>query len=118
MEQGPLQDQTTGNIEGLIRRHLTDVLAFPEEAQDKVIQLARRNFKDGLEQLESAAEGRDCQNVSRLAHRLKGNLINAGLAWLAEAAGNAEEAGRHGNLEAVVGQVRAMKKALGGFVIP
>jgi HPt (histidine-containing phosphotransfer) domain-containing protein len=108
--------QYGSDIEFKIRQHLADVLDFSVEVQDEVVRLARNSFQRGLEEIGTAIENGDPAEVSRLAHRLKGNLNNAGLTELAEIAFLVEKAGKDGELKSVKSQVVAIEDALRAFL--
>ena len=116
MQQNHLNTQAVSDIEVKIRQHLADVLDFSEDVQDEVVRLARSSFQRGLDEIGTAIDKGDSAMVSRLAHRLKGNLNNAGLTELAEIASLVENAGKEGNLNPVKAEVLALGDALNKFL--
>ena len=116
MKQDHRDIQTRDDIELVIRQHLADVLDFSKEVQDEVLRLARSSFQRGLEEIDAAIENGDSAEVARLAHRLKGNLNNAGLTEMAEIAFLVEKAGKEGMLNPVKAKVGTIRAALREFL--
>lgn len=62
-----------------LRRHLRDSARFSEEQLQRVLAAMRRSLADTLEQGREALEAGDRKGLARIAHTLKGTLLQCGL---------------------------------------
>ena len=92
----------------------TEHLLEPAEAE-RALLLADTVLHDGLSRLTAAADRGDLDACHEAAHALKGNLLNLGLATLAEDAQAVVRAASQGDVSACSGLVAQFDRALVPF---
>jgi HPt (histidine-containing phosphotransfer) domain-containing protein len=103
-------------LEERVREHFREAFGITGEAADRLLATCRESLAEGLAALGLAVADADRERVVHFAHSLKGNLLNAGLDDLAEAARRLEErAGREQPL-ALAGDIERLRAALSPFL--
>ncbi|HWQ07602.1 MAG TPA: hypothetical protein VN436_00780 [Holophaga sp.] len=97
----------------LLGAHL---LTVPEA--EEALAVAAGVLQSGLATLTAAAGARDGPAVLESAHGLKGNLLNLGLAELAQTAEHALDMARQGDFDTAAAAGQALSRALAPLLLP
>jgi HPt (histidine-containing phosphotransfer) domain-containing protein len=81
------------DLKGLHDRCMGDV-----DLVQRVLKMFEERMPEEFETIEKALQGRDTEQIARVAHRVKGTAASVSAGRLTQAAGEIEDAGREGRL--------------------
>jgi hypothetical protein len=104
------------DVAELIRNHFRTAFNLPDEAIERLTETSRTALADGLASLRGALETSDVEEGARWAHSVKGTLLNAGLARMAEDVGAIERALFHSDVWAAGQRLDTLENGVSAFL--
>lgn len=104
------------DVAGRIRNHFRTAFNLPDEAIERLTETSRTALVEGFAALSISLEASDSKEAARWAHSMKGTLLNAGLARMAEEIGAIERGLLSGNAKEAGEKLEALQNGLRGFL--
>jgi HPt (histidine-containing phosphotransfer) domain-containing protein len=101
----------TDSLSETIKKHLIQEYGLNSEDVDMVYAASVESIKQNIQDLENIDQAPD-KSASRLAHTLKGNLLNMGLSEIAQLARELEEELIQGDVTTLEHRLPEIKKHL------
>ena len=99
-----------------IRGHFRSAFNLSDEAIERLTETSRMALFEGLAALRASLDASDAFGAGRWAHSVKGTLLNAGLARMAEEVGGLEQALAHGEAGQARGRLDVLEDGLKAFL--
>lgn len=74
-----MSDAMREEIRNQVLVHLRDALGLPEAVCASLVETASQNLKQAYDDAQAALAAADFAEAARVGHRMKGNMLNAGL---------------------------------------
>lgn len=103
-------------LDDRVREHFRAAFGITGEAAERLLDTCRESLAEGVAALTRAAADADRERIAHWAHSLKGNLLNAGLDELAEAARRLEERAEREVGSSLAGEIESLHAALRPFL--